>query len=79
MRRPSTPRYVLILETTVLAMIAAGLTLARLSTKSPGGVTIYLFVGAVLAGLAAFGAFHGARRARDELERQNPDDTTLDP
>ncbi|MFI6996756.1 hypothetical protein [Nocardia sp. NPDC050175] len=74
MRRPPTPRYILILETTVLVMIAVGLTLSRLSTKTPGGVTIYLFVGAVLAGLAAIGAFYGARRARNELERQNPDD-----
>lgn len=79
MRQPPTPRYVRILEITVLIMIAAGLTLARLSFKIPGALTSYLPVGAVLAGLAAIAAFYSARRARSELEQQSPEDPTPGP
>lgn len=79
MRQPPTPQYVRILEITVLSMIAAGLTLARLSFKIPSALTSYLSVGAVLAGLAAFAAFYSARRTRTELGRQAPEDPTPDP
>ncbi|MFD6160552.1 hypothetical protein ACFWF7_31770 [Nocardia sp. NPDC060256] len=74
MRQPPTPKYVVILETTVLIMIAVGLVLARLSFKVSGGVTNCLYIGAILAGLAALGAYYSARRARAELEPPDPDD-----
>lgn len=78
MRPPPTPQYVVILETTVLIMIAVGLILTRLSFKVTGGVTNYLIVGAVLAGLAAFGAHYSARRARADADRPDPCDPTSD-
>ncbi|WP_405162732.1 hypothetical protein OG203_41760 [Nocardia sp. NBC_01499] len=79
MRHPPTPRYVAILETTVLIMIAIGFVLARLSAKIPGAATSYLTVGAVLAGLAAITAFYSARRARTDLNPPTTDNPTPDP
>ncbi|WP_433663975.1 hypothetical protein ACQPW1_18780 [Nocardia sp. CA-128927] len=80
MRRPPTPRYVLILETTVLIMIAIGFVLVRLSVKISGGhMTNYWTAGAVLAGLAAIWAHYSARRARAVLEPPDADNPVTDP
>ncbi|WP_135236374.1 hypothetical protein [Nocardia sp. CS682] len=60
---PPTPRYVTILETALLTLIALGLATARVAVQAPGAAPTYLVAGAILAALAAFTAFHGACRA----------------
>ncbi|MFF3226766.1 hypothetical protein ACFYV7_28495 [Nocardia suismassiliense] len=61
---PPPPRYVTILETALLTMIALGLAAAHLALQAPASAPHHPTAGAALAALAAFAAFHSARRAR---------------
>ncbi|CAM4452683.1 hypothetical protein NONI108955_29790 [Nocardia ninae] len=63
---PTPPRYVTILETALLTLIALGLAVAYLARQAPGAIPNHPTAGAALAALAAFTAFHGARHARTQ-------------